>query len=145
MKKIIGSHSDRIKSLLPKSFQGRVENHDSIILVQGGSEDIKPFFLSHISLKSPSFLKEGEHLLLLNCARRTGSVEIQQKEKSSLYFLPMEENSAKKSSKTYCETYMKDWKTVLGGNGIVVVNCQEGLHRSVDLLAAFKKSYGLSA
>lgn len=101
----------------------RFQNFD---LYQGGADAVSHFYNDY---PSP--------VLILNCARRFGSSCKLVQGNAVIYMLPMNEVTSVKQSVAYCDQYMNEWIQELERTHLVVINCQEGLHRSKNLMQVF--------
>lgn len=73
----------------------------------------------------------------MNCARRAGAASVQLLGVSGcrILWLPMSEENKKAACKMYLDIYASDLLASLRDGYTLVVNCQEGVHRSVEFTA----------
>ena len=99
-------------------------------VIQGGADACRPYYSTALSKPDHS-----SSIVVVNCARRSG----QPKEHplgdsgNSIIWLPMTEANKAAACRQYLEAYGPRLLAHLRAGGTVVVNCQEGLHRSVEL------------
>ena len=95
------------------------------VIVQGGADATKPFY---------SMIRNGDaaRLVIVNVARRTGEPSVQLLGDNRILWLPMTEASKEADCKAYLDTHADSLIANLRDNATVVVNCQEGVHRSVE-------------
>lgn len=104
--------------------QSRVFDIDGVPgrVIQGGADAVRSFY-SDESLAS--------QIIIVNCARRHGDARVDAGP-PTIYWLPMVESDKRSSCARYLQVYGPELLERLEQGIDVVVNCQEGLHRSVE-------------
>mmetsp|Transcript_14234 Transcript_14234/g.19231 ORF Transcript_14234/g.19231 Transcript_14234/m.19231 type:complete len:166 (+) Transcript_14234:3-500(+) len=97
------------------------------LVVQGGADAVREFY---------DAVAKGcdESVIIVNCARRSGEASIQLFGDAGcrIMWLPMSEENKQAACKQYLGTHAADLLHSLQAGSTVVVNCQEGVHRSVE-------------
>lgn len=87
-------------------------------VIQGGADAVRSYY-------------SDAAVVIVNCARRHGDASILAGP-PMIYWFPMVESSKRSSCARYVEIYGPELLDHLVQGTDIVVNCQEGLHRSVE-------------
>lgn len=94
------------------------------VIQQGGSDAAWKYYIDP---------EEARGVVIVSCAARSGPGRVMLGPcQQQVYSLPMTEANMQHSCAQYLCTYGEDLLAWLRRGGTVVVNCQEGLHRSVE-------------
>ena len=117
-------------------------------VMQGGADATKRFY-DEIRRGSADPITP-KPLLIVNCARRTGEALVQpfggdEQSSNCILWLPMSEANKVTACKSYLATHGLMMLAVLEADGTVVINCQEGLHRSREMARQLLQRCGRTA
>ena len=109
------------------------------LVVQGGAEAVKTYY--NRARAEPTNEGAPPSLTIVNVARRRGEATAQQLPGGRILWLPMLEGEHARCS-AYVDEHGPALLETLAAGGTVVVNCQEGLHRSVDFARRLRAKAG---
>jgi hypothetical protein len=103
-------------------------------IIQGSADHVRKFYKQ---------VSTDKNLVIINVARRYGSDEVQLSSGGGkIYWLPMLESNSEEKSLAYIEKYKDDFSQFAKDSSkIVVVNCQEGMHRSPAFVKHFVTAF----
>ena len=96
-------------------------------IIKGSADDVQEFYRPS---DTPTFI--------VNVAKRNGANTVQSMDNLKIYFFPMLESQKIIKSTRALDICFEDLKANLLAGHKVVINCQEGLHRSVEFFNQFK-------
>jgi rhodanese-related sulfurtransferase len=99
-------------------------------LLQGGADATQDLYRTVRAQPDGAASGYGGSLIIVNVARRTGEPKMEHLPGGRILWLPMVEGD-RRACDDHLERYASDLLGTLSVGGTVVVNCQEGLHRSV--------------
>ena len=100
------------------------------LIIQGGADATRHFY-RHQRLAAGAD-EAAPQVSIVNVARRVGSASAQRQPGGTIFWLPMHEGERKQRCAHYLRIYGAELLESLRQGRTVVVNCQEGLHRSVE-------------
>ena len=101
-------------------------------IIKGSADDVKAFYRSSDTPVS-----------IVNVAKRIGSNTVQSMGNMKVYWFPMQEYQKVVKCKLALDSCFEDLKATLLAGNKVVINCQEGMHRSVEFFEQFKGRLGI--
>lgn len=93
-------------------------------IIQGGAGEVTKYYAD--------VMKEDSKIILINCAKRSGVKAIKPILANVLYEFPMSEADKEKACAKYLKDHGSELVKFLENDYTLVINCQEGLHRSAE-------------